>query len=61
MFLLSTLLEKPVTAWTVPTSFDPHTFCAQTSSLLPVGPGAGQGPTSSGEASTQIAPGLGYR
>ena len=58
---LLTLLEKPVTAWTAPMSFDPHSFRAQTNSLLPFAPGVGQGLTSSGEASTQIAPGLGYR
>lgn len=42
-------------------SFDSHTSCVQSSSLLPVAPGVGQGPTSSEEAPTQIAPGLGYR
>lgn len=55
------MLQNSIPAWNVPSSFCPHTFLAQTSSLLPVAPGVGQGLTSFGEVSTQNAAGLGYR
>lgn len=58
---LPMMLQNSVPAWNVPSSFGPHTFLAQTSSLLPVAPDVRQGLTSFGEVSTQIAPGLGYR